>query len=135
MKKEKKYIHVVRSCITGNVVWLYRGKSRAGAMRAYWIACKKELELMKKMPEIIAQRRESILKFLAALQASLPIDAELTEQQKAAAKTIRAIAAKDMKVDTEFYEHILEEARRRNEASGRWRDVRNKWLEEAVKIR
>ena len=124
-------VEIRRSCITGKVVWVYRGRTKAAAHVAYWRACKAEIERVKQWPEIMARRRAWILKILNDAMANLPIDAELTPEQKQAAKELQAMAKKEPPCDREFYNHIMEERRRRKED----KEIRRKMREREEKER
>jgi hypothetical protein len=103
------------SCLTGKAVWLYRGPSRGAANVAYWRACKKEIEYVRQWPRYVAERKAFYEGILNGCLASLPIDAELTPSQKAAAKVLRKLADEKLPCYMEFYNHIMEERRRREE--------------------
>lgn len=130
MKKHRQnnYIKLVRSCLTGKVVWVYQGTSQEGARRAYLRACKREVIRVRNWVQYVNEHRSRIRQFINMCMASLPLDAELTPEQKEAAKELRRIEREDIPCYREFYDHIIEEAKRRNEASARWRDNRNEWL-------
>lgn len=52
----------------------------------------------------------------------------MTPQQRAALKKLTQLARQEPPQDREFYEHIIEEAKRRNWASGRWKMSREKMI-------
>lgn len=126
MKKKPKYTKIVYSCLTGVPVWLYRGASENACRWAYLRACKHEIERVKSWSKTVAARRAEIKKLLDNCIAALPINAELTAEQKSAIKKLQAMIAEPQPCDKEFYNHIIEEARRRNEQSARWRESRCK---------
>lgn len=76
----------------------------------------------------VNERRRNIRRFINQCMASMSLTAEMTPEQKESAKELQRIERDEQPCHREFYDHIIEEARRRNEASGRWRDQRNKWL-------
>ena len=125
MKKKKKVTVIIRSCLTGRAVWIYRGPSREAMQKAYQRACKKEIERMRNWSERMAQRTARITRFLTDLLADKPIDAELTPEQQEAAKELQAISKKQLEDRSEFYDHIMEERRRREED----REIRRKMRE------
>jgi len=127
-KRNKKYVQIVRSCLTGKVVWIYRGSSSDGARQAYWRACKAEVKRVRMWMQKVNERRRSIRRFISECTASLPLTAEMTQEQKDAVRELQRIENEDYPCHREFYDHIIEETRRRNEASARWREQRNKWL-------
>ena len=126
MKKKPAFTKIVYSCLTGVPVWLYRGSSENGCHLAYWRACKAEVERVKNWSKTVAARRAEIKKLLDNCVAALPINVELTKEQKTAIKKLQAMIAEPQPCDKEFYNHIMEEARRRNENSARWRETRKK---------
>lgn len=117
MEKIRKYNVTVirRSCITGKIIWFYRGMSKNAANVAYHRAWKHELERVKHWPEVVAERKANILRLLNNCLANLPITAELTPKQKAAVRRLRKMAEEEPECDMDFYNHIIEEQRRRAE--------------------
>ena len=59
----------------------------------------------------MAQRASNITRIMSKCMEKLPIDAELTPEQTAAAKQLRAILMKEPPCNMEFYNHIMEERR------------------------
>ena len=114
-KKQHKVTMIRRSCITGKVIWIYRGKSRNAGYQAYHKAVQHELERVKHWPEYVAERRARILKFLNDRLAALPINAELTPKQKACVRQLKKIADEPQELDLDFYNHIMAERERRME--------------------
>lgn len=106
---------IVRSCLTGKAVWIYQGPSKAACRKAYWRACKREMERVARWNETVDERRASLQRLLAELTARLPPMGELPPEKKAAAKVIASMAAERPKCDTAFYDHIVETRRRREE--------------------
>ena len=129
MKKRRSVTVILRSCLTGKVVWIYRGPSQEAARKAYFRACKKEIEHVRSWAERMAQRTASITRLLTNCLADKPIDAELTPDQQEAAKELQAISKKQLECHSEFYDHIMEERRRREED----REIRRKMRENAAK--
>ena len=130
MKKHHRhqYIRIVRSCLTGKAVWIYQGSSVAGAKLAYWKACKKEVKRVRMWMQKVNERRRNLRRFISECTASLPLTVELTLEQKDSAHELQFIDKDNQSCHREFYDHIMEEARRYNESSARWKSVRNKWL-------
>lgn len=129
MKKKHSITVILRSCLTGKVVWIYRGPSRAAARKAYWRACRKELERVRNWGERMARRAASIRRLLTDCMADKPIDAELTPEQQQAARELQNIGRKPQDCHLEFYDHIVEERRRRNED----REIRRMMREDKAK--
>ena len=115
MKHNHSVTILRKSCLTGKVVWIYCGPSKNAARAAYWRACQKELERVRLWNEKMQRRRASIRRFLNDCTASLPIDAEMSPDQKEAARQLQAIERKGPDCDKGFYDHVIEERRRRAE--------------------
>ena len=128
MKRKKLVTVICRSCLTGKAVWVYQGPSENAARIAYYRACRKEVERVRSWGKIVAQRCQNISRLLSNCMAELPINAELTPVQLAAARRLKEMSKQECPCYREFYDHILEESRRKNEASSRWRENRQKWL-------
>lgn len=129
MKKKKHIVTIIRrSCLTGNVVWIYRGPSHTAAQEAYRRACKKELERVRKWSKVAARRCANVARILTACTERMPLTADMTAEQRESARRLQAISKQEQPCHREFYDHIVEEARRRNEASARWREQRKKWF-------
>lgn len=110
----EKGFTIRNSCITGRAVWLHFGHSSEAARKAYWRACRKEVERIRNWTETAARRKANILGLLSALTANLPVGEELPPEKKAAARRLVAIAEKAV-CDRGFYDHIMEERRRRQQ--------------------
>lgn len=108
-------VEIRKSCITGNVVWVYRGPSKRAANSAYYRACQEELRRVKSMPHRAAERKRNILRFLDKCMEDMDMSQPMTKKQKAAAQALRKLADEPIATNREFYEHIIEERRRREE--------------------
>ncbi len=115
MTKNRSFTVILRSCLTDKVVWIYRGPSKEAARKAYWRACRKELERVRNWGERMAWRTAGIKRLLSACLDDKPAGAELTPDQQAAAKELQSISKKGEECHREFYNHIIEERRRRKE--------------------
>ena len=102
-----------KSCLTGKAVWIYRGPSKNAARCLYYRVCKREMARIKHWSERVERRRSNIARFLSDCLAELPINAELTEQQTDAARQIQYLEKMELECHRDFYEHILEERRKR----------------------
>lgn len=132
MIKQKNHIitFVKRSCITGNIVWVYRGKSQEGARKAYWRACKREVRRVRQWMSKMSERKHRLMQILAGGDSSSSYSAYIrdsmsSEQHKAVHEIAQMCKTQPPKYG-EFYDHIIEEARRRNWQSERWKDNRVK---------
>lgn len=132
-KKRKKTVTIVkRSCITGKIIWVYRGASSNGAHVAYWRACKKEVRRVRQRKAIMNERRRRLMKLLAISDSS-STDSSIfgacrTPEQVKAIKSIIQMWKQEPSQDRNFYDHLIEEARRRNWFSERWRGNREKMI-------
>ena len=125
MKRSSPVVVLRKSCITGKVIWVYIGPSKGAARAAYWRACQKEVERVRRWEEKMQRRKAVIRRILCDCTESLPIDAEMTPEQKNAARKLQALEKKSPECYTEFYEHVMEERRRRAED----RELRRKMRE------
>ena len=115
MKKNSLITIIQKSCLTGQAVWIYRGPYERSARLAYWRACKRELERVRQWGETLAKRRSNIQRLLSCDSSSSSVlDAGLTAEQIEAAKQLLAIGKRETDGKTEFYNHIIEERRRRS---------------------
>lgn len=148
MTKRRHLVTIIkRSCLTGKVVWIYRGASRNAGRHAYWKACKKELEKMKQWAERMADRKRRLTMVLGMSESSLSgskssgskasgkgsagnmFGGELTEEQRKAARELVRMSKQEPPPDMEFYNHIVEERRRRQQD----KDIRRKMREREQK--
>lgn len=130
-KQDSKVIIIKRSCLTGRIVWAYRGDSEEGARKAYWRACKKEVRRVRNWMKKMSRRRRMLLRLVTHSDSSTvssSIYKKMTPEQRKAARKIVKLANTEPQPDREFYNHIIEEAKRRNWASARWADNRNKMI-------
>lgn len=126
MKKNRHVTIILKSCLTGQVVWIYQGPTKGAARLAYWHACRREMERVKHWNETLAQRRRNIQRLLSCdSSSSTVLDTGLTDEQREAARQLLAIGKKETDGRSEFYNHIIEERRRRNED----REIRRKMRE------
>ena len=127
-KREKKYIKIVYSCLTGKAVWVYQGPTENPRM-AYWRACQQEIERFKHWDEWVAERKAWVMNLLNACLAKQPMMSELPEEKRKAAKRLLAIANEPQPFQSDFYDHIMEMKRRREED----RKIRQQMRERAEK--
>ena len=130
-KQDSKVIIIKRSCLTGRIVWAYRGDSEEGARKAYWRACKKEVRRVRNWMKRMANRRRQLLRIIThgdSTSVSSSILKNMNPQQRAAARKIIQLAKNEPPLDRAFYDHIIEEAKRRNWQSARWADSRTKMI-------
>ena len=135
MTKHRHIVTIIkRSCITNKVVWVYRGVSREAGRRAYYRACKKELEKVRHWMERMADRKRRLTMMLRMPESSGPSDTgssanifggELTDEQRRAARELVKLSKQEQPPHSDFYDHIVEERRRHQED----RDIRRKMRE------
>lgn len=106
---------ILKSCLTGKAVWIYRGPSRNAARLAYWRACRKEVERVRRWTEAAERRRANIMRILTELTAGMPAIAELPPEKRQLAKQLLSLSEKKIPAGGAFYDHIMEEQRRREE--------------------
>ncbi len=113
-KRKERVIRIIRrSCLTGKVVWIRHHMSYKAEWAAYRRACQREIERVQGWCAISARRKANIQKLLDELTASMPIDSELSPEKKDAARRIAAIANTPLRCHRDFYDHIMEERRRK----------------------
>lgn len=106
---------ILKSCLTGTAVWIYRGPSRDAARLAYWRACKKEVERVRRLAEAAERRKANVMRMLSELTAGMPATAEMPPEKRQLAKQLLSLSERKMPACGEFYNHIMEERRRREE--------------------
>jgi len=114
------------SCLTGKALWVYRGPSKRAAAAAYCRACQKEVERVNRWSDTMQRRKSNIMRMLNNLTASVPIDGELSPEREAAARQLLSMAQAKVTCYMEFYEHIMEERRRRAETREIHRQMRDR---------
>lgn len=123
-KQNGKVLVVKRSCLTGRIVWVYNGSSEDAARKAYWRACKREVWRIRNWMKKMIRRRRRLLSVIthsdSSSVSSSAFKQMMPEEQKLARK-IMQLAKGEPQADREFYDHIIEEAKRRNWASERWK--------------
>jgi predicted Fe-S protein YdhL (DUF1289 family) len=102
------------SCLTGRAVWLHTGPSKGAVWTAYSRACSREVERMRNWREMTAERKSNVMRLLNDCLAGQPLMEELPPEKKAAVKELLEVA-KNRECDREFYEHVMEERKRREE--------------------
>lgn len=112
-KKLHKITIILKSCLTGKAVWIYRGPSRTAAQKAYCRACHKEVERVRRWTEEAERRKSNIMRVLTELTAGMPATAELPPEKRQLAKQLLSLSEKTIPAGSAFYEHIMEERRRR----------------------
>lgn len=113
-QQHKKLTFIRRSCLTGKVVWIYRGRLAKSADESYRRACIREIERVRHFSDMAATRQRNISRLLNDCMDGIPFTAELTPQQREAAEQLHSLMSRTTHV-SEFYEHIVEERRRRKQ--------------------
>ena len=114
--KRKPCIVIIRSCLTDKPVWVYQGASKEGARIAYWRACKREIERVRRWPEYMSKRATAVTRLLSSCMDKMSLEMSLTMEQKDAARCLQKLCKNGLQCHREFYDHIVEERRRRKEA-------------------
>lgn len=128
-KPNRKVIVIKRSLLTGKIVWVYRGTSYEGARKAYWRACKKEVRRVRQWSQLMLKRKKSLLRLITHSDSSSVSSSTLRKmspRQRKLAREIIKMAETPPPMCRDFYDHIMEEYRRRNWQSKRWRENREK---------
>lgn len=133
-QKRKKKLFVKRSCLTGKIVWAKYCATPRGAQDAYQRACRKEVRRYRDYSLTMKRRRQKLFSVIGITDSSsasssvssLASRSGLTPKQRAAIREIQALDRDRPPQGGEFYDHIIEEARRRNRKSSQWRENREK---------
>lgn len=127
--KQKK-LFVKRSCLTGEIVWCKFCASEGAARIAYWRACKNEVRRVRHYAQRMKERRRKLLLVIgwsdSSSASSVGIREGMTPNQRKAVREIAKLDKDRPPQSGDFYEHIKEEARRRDMSSSRWHEQREK---------
>lgn len=113
--KSGNVLVICRSCLTGAAVWIYRGPSKDAERKAYRRACRREIERVRHWTSTMARRKANILQLLNDLTASVSITEGLSQQSRSAARRILSVAKEKTLCNSDFYNHIMEEQRRKGQ--------------------
>lgn len=114
MKRNHHTSLVIRySCLTGKAVWIYYAPSDSAMWTAYWRARQREVERVHNWSQAVAQRRSNILRLLSDCTSSFPLTGDLPSGKREAALRLRQAAESPNPCYRDFYEHLMEERRRR----------------------
>lgn len=130
-KQNGNVLIVKRSCLTGRIVWVYRGTSEDAARKAYWRACKKEIRHIRDWAKKMSRRRKILLSIVThgdCNSVSSSVFNQMSSEKRRLARRIMQLAKDVPQPDREFYDHVVEEAKRRNWASDRWKVNRTKMV-------
>ena len=114
VKREKRYVKIVYSCLTGKAVWVYIGPTEQPRM-SYWRACQAELERFRRWNESLAVRKAWVRKLLDACMDKFPMMNDLPDDKRRIARRLLTMAEEKLPFRSEFYNHIMEERKRRAE--------------------
>ena len=127
-KRKKRIMKVLRkSVLTGKAVWIGHERSYKAEYMAYRRACRNEITRMRGWCYVVARRRNNILHLLQELTAHLPILGDIPPEQQEAARFLMQLANTEPPKQSEFYDHIREERRRREKARTRERRWKEKY--------
>lgn len=130
-KKKDTKIFIKHSCLTGKVVWVYRGTAE-GARKAYYRACKREVRRVRQWTSAMAARRQHLMKIItgsdSGSSSSTAILKRTSGERRKAVYEILRLGKQPPPQGRAFYDHLKEEARRRNWRSGRWKENREKMI-------
>lgn len=114
IRKMGEILSIRRSCLTGNAVWINKAPSKQAVWRAYWRACKREVERVARWGETVERRKENLRHLIHELMASASSD-EPSPGREAAARRLNKLSEENVACHKGFYDHIVEERRRRKE--------------------
>lgn len=123
---KRRIIKTIRkSALTGKAVWLSHERTYKTGWKAYRFACRKEAMRISRWAYTVARRRKNITRLLAKLTESLPILGDIPREQRDAAKALMQMADNEPPKQSDFYDHICEERRQRENArrrEKRWKE-------------
>lgn len=111
-RKRSKSIFIRRSCLTGNAVWIYRGEAD-NERKTYWKACRFEVERVQRWTDIVSRRMGNISRLISDCLVNIPLNVELTPQQKQAVRQLQSVGNKGIICHRDFYEHIMAQRKQR----------------------
>lgn len=114
-KRKRIQTFIRRSCLTGKIIWVYHGITKTAERLAYFRACKREMNRVRGWKERLDKRRRNLKRLLSDSSSGIPITDELTPEQRCAAQHLNDIGRQSSSQHSEFYEHIVEEKKRRDE--------------------
>lgn len=106
-KHQQRVIVIRKSRLTGRAIWIYEGPTRRAAHWAYWYARRKEVQRVNTWCDRALRRKANILRLLNKCLEHIPLDAVLTPEQNAAARTLRKISEEAYLPDMEFYNQVI----------------------------
>jgi hypothetical protein len=115
MSKPQCDFVIRKSSITGRAVWIGKFLTKGAVRAAYHRACVKERERIKNWGDKIERRRRNIMHLLNDCLDRVGFTQQLTREQRAAARQLQKMANENIVCDTQFYDHIVEDSRRREE--------------------
>ena len=110
--KRRGILTILKSCLTGKAIWIYRGPTKHSAGKAYRRACYFEKKWSRRFLRAITKRKNNIQGFLGNLVASHPFTERLPQPTRRAARKIGNVSKKESRHQSEFYQHIKEERKR-----------------------
>lgn len=126
-KQDEGVLIVKRSCLTRRIVWVCRGASEEAARKAYWRACKMEVRYIRNWTKSMIRRRRLLMNIVTHGDDGAASNPALKSSRKRElTRRLIQLAKEEPVPDREFYDHIIEEAKRRNLASDRWKINRTK---------
>lgn len=117
--KKRMMMVLHRSALTGKVVWMHHDMTYDARYKAYKRACMREINRMRQWTALVNRRRRNVTRLLSELTSHLPILGDIPKEQREAAKVITQLADKGLEKQSDFYEHIREEKRQRENARKR----------------
>ena len=128
--RSREVVIILKSCLTGKPIWFYLGPTKRAAQKAYERACRAEVEHVKNWSDYISERRAAIRRFINNITSNLPLTGDLKPEQKEALKKLNAMEKQESPCYTEFFNHIMEVRRRRDEDRKIRRRVRERETKE-----
>lgn len=114
-KQKQRIMRVIRkSCLTGRAIWIGHKRSHEGEWKAYKRAARREIERIRNWGNVMERRKANVKRMLSSITANIPLRGNLTMEKKKAARELNTIADKTPSPDNGFYNHLIEELRKRD---------------------
>ena len=127
-KRKKRPLKIIRkSVLTGVAVWVSHERTYKNEWHFYKKACREEVNRMRQWANMVNRRRQNILSLLAKLTEHMPLLGDVPEEKREAARVLARMAETPPPKQSDFYDHIREEARLKRNARKRDRRWQEKY--------
>lgn len=119
-KRKKQMMKVIkRSVLTGKAIWIGHRRTYHAEWIAYMRACEKEMRRMRQWTTTVRQRKENVMRLLGELTARLQNrrHGDMPQELREATRTLTRLSEETPPRQSDFYDHICEERRRKQSNS------------------